>query len=113
MLPLRRAAGSAGALMNLPAVAFSWEWIGYAAALLTTAAFVPQAVLAWRTRDLTGVSLGMYVSFTLGIALWLVYGLALRSWPMVLANSLTLALALVILVLKWRGRSARKVEGSR
>ncbi len=90
--------------MSPPAVVFSWEWVGYAAALLTTAAFVPQAWLAWRTRDLAGVSLAMYVSFTLGIALWLVYGLALRSWPMVLANSVTLGLALVILALKWRGR---------
>lgn len=99
--------------MNLPAVVvswvswMSWEWVGYAAALLTTAAFVPQALLAWRTRDLSGVSLGMYVSFTLGIALWLVYGLALGSWPMVLANGVTLGLALVILTLKWRGRLNR------
>lgn len=90
--------------MNLPSVAFSWEWVGYAAALLTTAAFVPQALLSWRSRDLAGVSLGMYLSFTLGIALWLIYGLALGSWPMVLANSVTLGLALVILALKWRGR---------
>ncbi|MBA3597687.1 MAG: SemiSWEET transporter [Methylibium sp.] len=100
--------------MSLPAVAFSWEWVGYAAALLTTAAFVPQAWLAWRTRDLAGVSLGMYVSFTLGIALWLVYGLALRSWPMVLANGVTLGLALVILSLKWQGcRSGKPPRNGR
>lgn len=89
--------------MNLPAGA-AWDWLGYAAALLTTGAFVPQAWLAWRTRDLAGVSLAMYAGFTLGIALWLLYGLALRSWPMVLANGVTLALALFILALKWRSR---------
>ena len=89
--------------MSPPAGA-AWEWVGYAAALLTTAAFVPQAWLAWRTRDLAGVSLAMYASFTAGIALWLLYGLALGSWPMVLANGITLGLALLILVLKLRGR---------
>lgn len=89
--------------MNPPAGA-AWEWVGYAAALLTTAAFVPQAWLAWRTPDLAGVSLAMYASFTAGIALWLLYGLALGSWPMVLANGITLVLALLILVLKLRGR---------
>lgn len=84
--------------------AIAWDWVGYAAALLTTAAFVPQVWLAWRSRDLAGVSLAMYAIFTLGIALWLVYGWALGSWPMVLANGVTLALALAILTLKLLGR---------
>lgn len=78
------------------------DWIGYAAATLTTAAFVPQAWLTWRTRDVRGISLGMYSVFTLGIVLWLVYGWLLGAWPIVAANAVTLALALGILVMKWR-----------
>lgn len=78
--------------------------LGYAAAALTTAAFVPQAWQSWRTRDLSGISLGMYGVFSLGIALWLAYGWALRAWPIVVANAITLALALVILGLKIASR---------
>jgi len=78
------------------------EWIGYLAAFLTTCAFIPQAVQSWRTRDLSGISLGMYSLFTLGVGLWLVYGLIIEKWPLILANSVTLALALSILVLKLR-----------
>jgi MtN3 and saliva related transmembrane protein len=76
------------------------DLIGYLAAALTTAAFVPQAWLSWRTRDLRGVSLGMYSVFTLGIALWLAYGWLLGAWPIVAANAVTLSLALLILGLK-------------
>jgi MtN3 and saliva related transmembrane protein len=78
------------------------DWIGYAAATLTTAAFVPQAWLTWRTRDVRGISLGMYSVFTLGIVLWLAYGWLLGAWPIVAANAVTLLLALGILVMKWR-----------
>jgi MtN3 and saliva related transmembrane protein len=78
------------------------DWIGYAAATLTTAAFVPQVWLTWRTRDVRGISLGMYSVFTLGIALWLVYGWLLGAWPIVAANAVTLVLALSILIMKWR-----------
>jgi len=81
--------------------------IGFAAATLTTASFVPQAWLTFRTRDVSGISLGMYGAFTVGVALWLVYGLSLRAWPIVVANAITLALALAILVMKLRfGRAA-------
>jgi MtN3 and saliva related transmembrane protein len=80
------------------------ELIGYVAATLTTAAFVPQAWKSWRTRDLRGVSLGMYSVFTLGIALWLVYGWLLQAWPIVFANAVTLGLSLLILSLKLKHR---------
>ena len=76
------------------------EWIGYAAAALTTCSFVPQAVLTLRTRDVTGISTGMYASFTLGVALWFAYGLSLGAWPIIVANAVTLALAATILVTK-------------
>ncbi|HEY0823277.1 MAG TPA: SemiSWEET transporter [Ramlibacter sp.] len=78
------------------------ELIGYCAAFLTTLSFVPQAWLSFRTRDVRGISLGMYSVFTVGVALWLLYGLMMGAWPIVLANAVTLALASVILTLKLR-----------
>jgi len=76
------------------------QTLGYLAATLTTASFVPQAVLTLRTRDVSGISLAMYSAFTAGVALWLVYGLALGQWPIVVANAVTLALAATILTTK-------------
>jgi MtN3 and saliva related transmembrane protein len=76
------------------------DWLGYVAASLTTAAFVPQAWLTLRTRDLRGISLAMYSLFTVGVALWLLYGIALGMWPVIVANAVTLALAALILWMK-------------
>lgn len=76
------------------------DWLGYVAATLTTASFVPQAWLTFRTRNVSGISLGMYSVFTLGVALWLVYGVLLQAWPLILANVVTLILASCILVMK-------------
>lgn len=76
------------------------DWIGYLAAVLTTASFVPQAVLTFRTRNVSGISLGMYSTFTIGVAIWLVYGVALGEWPIIVANAVTLALAMSILAMK-------------
>jgi len=73
------------------------DWIGYLAATLTTASFVPQAWLTFKTRDVSGISLGMYTAFTVGIALWLVYGILISVWPIVIANTITLLLAAGIL----------------
>ncbi len=78
------------------------DLVGYAAATLTTLAFIPQTLQSWRTRDLSGVSLGMYSLFTLGVALWLLYGVVLESWPIIIANAITLALAGTVLFLKLR-----------
>ena len=86
--------------MNLP----SAELVGYCAAALTTCSFLPQAWLTFRTRDVRGVSLGMYSVFTLGVALWLAYGWMQGAWPIVLANGVTLALAATILGMKLRYR---------
>jgi MtN3 and saliva related transmembrane protein len=82
----------------------STEWLGYTAAMLTTASFVPQVWHTLRTRDVSGISLGMYASFTLGIALWLVYGIALGDWPIIAANAVTLVLATSILAVKLQYR---------
>lgn len=84
------------------------DLIGYLAAALTTCSFVPQALHTFRTRDVRGISLGMYSVFTVGIALWLVYGLVLGAWPIVVANAITLALAGAILTMKLRYGRCRK-----
>ena len=76
------------------------EWMGYVAATCTTLSFVPQAVKTIRSRDTSGLSLGMYVVFTFGVAMWLVYGIALHSIPMILANVVTFLLSATILGLK-------------
>ena len=76
------------------------DWIGYAAAAFTTASFVPQAWLTFKTRNVSGISLGMYSVFSVGVALWLAYGLLLQAWPVVVANAVTLALASGILTMK-------------
>ena len=78
--------------------------VGTLAAILTTASFVPQAWHTFRTRDVRGISLGMYSVFTAGVACWLVYGLLLSAWPIVIANCITLALAAAILAMKLRYR---------
>lgn len=86
----------------------SWpDFTGYCAAVLTTCSFVPQAWHTWRSRDVSGISLGMYVVFATGVLLWLCYGLMMGAWPLVVANAITLSLALAILAMKlrWRERS--------
>lgn len=74
--------------------------IGYAAATLTTISFVPQVVQVLKTRSTKDVSLGMYSLFTLGVALWFVYGLMIQAWPVIVANAITLLLAGAVLVMK-------------
>jgi MtN3 and saliva related transmembrane protein len=74
--------------------------VGAIAAVFTTIAFIPQAYHSYKTRDLSGVSLPMYSIFTLGVALWLAYGVLLADWPLIISNAITLALSLLILILK-------------
>jgi MtN3 and saliva related transmembrane protein len=74
--------------------------LGYVAAMLTTIAFLPQAWLTWKTRSTEGVSLPMYLLFSSGILLWGLYGLRIHSWPVVVANALTLVQAVFILAMK-------------
>jgi MtN3 and saliva related transmembrane protein len=83
------------------------ELIGYLAAGATTASLIPQAINVVRTRDTHSISLWMYVIFTLGVALWLVYGLLLKSQPIILANVVTLFFAAVILAYKLREKKRR------
>lgn len=76
------------------------DYIGSIAATCTTLAFVPQAIHSYKTRDLSGISLPMYTIFTLGVAMWLVYGLLKQDWPIIVANTITVALSAMILLLK-------------
>ncbi len=78
------------------------EWIGGIAAALTTCSFIPQVWRVWKTRHTKDISLGMYALFTAGVALWLVYGVLLGSWPIILANSITVLLAGTVLLMKLR-----------
>lgn len=77
-------------------------WTGIIAAILTTVSFVPQVVRTLRTQDTRAISLWMYVLFTTGVFLWLVYGAVLGLLPVIVANGATLVLALAVLVLKIR-----------
>jgi MtN3 and saliva related transmembrane protein len=89
------------------------DLIGYLAAGLTTASFVPQAWLTFKTKNVSGISLVMYSVFTTGIALWLVYGVMIKAWPIVLANTITLGLAASILLMRYRyGRPLGVVDAS-
>lgn len=72
------------------------------AATLTTAAFLPQAVRIIRRKETRAISLSMYVTFAAGVAAWLTYGLLTWNWPIIVANGVTLLLALIILGLKLR-----------
>lgn len=83
------------------------DHLGFAAAVCTTSAFVPQVLLVWRERGAPGISTGMYLMFIVGVAMWLMYGLALDSWPVVIANAVTLMLASAILGMKWYFERAR------
>ena len=74
--------------------------IGLAAAILSSIAFVPQVIKIWKTKSAKDISLGMFVIFCTGLILWLVYGVLIKSLPVVAANAVTLVLALSILVLK-------------
>ena len=70
------------------------------AAILTTGAFVPQALHIIRYKETRAISLQMYVAFATGVAFWLLFGFMIWNWPMIVANTITLALALTILRLK-------------
>lgn len=78
------------------------ELIGGAAATITTLCWVPQALKVIRTRETKAISLVMYCMLAIGVALWLVYGLMIHSWPLIGANAVTLVPVLVILGMKLR-----------
>ena len=76
--------------------------IGLAAAVCTTVSFVPQLIRIWRLRSAREISLIMFLVFSLGVFLWLLYGIFLHAFPIILANAVSLVLSLAILALKLR-----------
>jgi MtN3 and saliva related transmembrane protein len=77
------------------------DLIGTFAAIATTIAFLPQVLHTLKTRDTKGISGSMYSVFTVGVFLWLIYGILIMSWPIIVANTLTFLLAATILALKF------------
>jgi MtN3 and saliva related transmembrane protein len=84
------------------------DGLGYAAAICTTAAFVPQVVRVWKRRSADDISLAMYVLFMAGVAMWAIYGVRVRALPVILANLATFALASGVLAAKIRFRGQAK-----
>jgi MtN3 and saliva related transmembrane protein len=81
------------------------DWVkivGYIAATATTISFLPQAIHSIKTRDTKGISLEMYLVFTFGLIMWLIYGISTKDVPIILANAVTLVLAVIILLYKLR-----------
>ena len=74
--------------------------LGLAAGFLTTVAFVPQVAKVWKDRSAKELSLKTFVAFSTGVVLWLAYGIVLGQFPMILWNSVTLALAGALVVMK-------------
>lgn len=74
--------------------------LGMVAGFLTTASFVPQVWKTWRTRSADDISYGMLVLFLVGLSLWLVYGILLTSIPIILANTVTIALVIMLIAMK-------------
>ena len=82
--------------------------IGMVAAVCTTMSFAPQLIRVWRLRSAREISLTMFLVFSLGVLLWLVYGICIHSVPVILANAVTLVLSLAILALKVRFGTGRR-----
>lgn len=79
-----------------------YEIIGFFAAILTTISFVPQVIKIYKSKETKSISLTMYVVFSLGILMWLIYGIHLKSMPMIIANAITLILTIYILFMKMK-----------
>ncbi len=77
-------------------------WVSALAAILTTAAFVPQALHIIRHRETKAISLVMYVAFASGVSLWLVFGVLIGNWAIIVSNAITLVLTLAIVGMKIR-----------
>lgn len=75
-------------------------WIGAAAAILTTICWLPQAVRVVRYKDTRAISLTTNIVFTIGITLWMIYGIALDNWPLIIANAISIMFTSVIIAMK-------------
>ena len=85
-----------------------FTFVGFLAGTLTTLAFVPQVLHSFKTKSVDGMSWAMLITFTAGVVLWFVYGVYLVSWPMILANAVTLCLQIPLIAMKVRYAVSRK-----
>ena len=83
-------------------IEFISKYIGFFAAFCTTFAFLPQAIKVFKSKSTKDISLYMFLIFTIGVLSWLLYGLIINDWPVILANAITLLLSLFILIYKLR-----------
>ena len=81
---------------------FTADFAGIIAATLTTIAFVPQVIKIWRSKSARDISMPMYACFTTGLVFWLTYGIMIRATPIIVANTITLLLAIAVIVMKLR-----------
>lgn len=77
------------------------DGLGMLAGTLTTLSFIPQVIKTWRSKSAADISTGMFILFSLGVSLWMIYGLYISAMPIILANSITLLLAITVLVMKF------------
>lgn len=84
------------------------NWIGALAGIFTTIAFIPQVAKTWKTKSAGDISLLMFLLFSSGVLLWLIYGVLLHALPIIIANGITLSLSASILVLKLKDLRAQR-----
>lgn len=77
---------------------FFTEYLGYFAGICTTLSFVPQVIKVWKSKNVDGISLSMFIIFIIGVFCWLMYGLILNQKPLIVANFITLLLAILIII---------------
>lgn len=78
------------------------DWVGTVAASCTTVSFIPQLLRVWQRKSAKDISFGMFLLFSFGVLLWLIYGVLIGSRPVIAANGATLVLSVAILLMKLR-----------
>ncbi|MGE5480385.1 MAG: SemiSWEET transporter [Chloroflexota bacterium] len=76
------------------------QWFGFVAAGLTTGSFIPQVIKILKTKQAKGISIAMYIIYVIGISFWLLYGIMIKQYPIIFANTLTLLLSSTVLLMK-------------
>jgi MtN3 and saliva related transmembrane protein len=76
--------------------------IGLMAGALTTLAYVPQVIKTWKTKSTKDISVGMFVTLSLGLLMWTFYGFSINSMPVIVANIVSLALVFIVLIFKMK-----------
>ncbi len=88
-------------------------FLGTVAAIFTTGSFVPQVIHTIKTKDTKAISLWMYLAFITGVLLWLVYGIFMNAWPIIMANLITFGLCSIVLVIKLKNRLKERNHDSK